>query len=63
MPSGDELVYYQLADGTTLQMWRPTEYFAIGEQIEAPVTVRVFTTKHGVTYALELDSGTIDGEF
>jgi hypothetical protein len=61
LESGVEVVYYDV-EGTTVQMYRPRDYFAIGAVIEVPVRVSLYTTKTGSRYNLVIPSPE-EGEF
>lgn len=52
-----EVVNYEVAPaGIRVRHWAPTSYWAIGQQVEVPVRVRVYQGKHGPGYVLEVPS-------
>lgn len=59
--SGREVVHY-LVSGVEVIEYGPTDYFAIGEVVEVPVTVSAYQAKNGIRYSLVLP-GKPEGEF
>jgi hypothetical protein len=61
LASGEEIVFYDLG-GLVVQQFRPQNYLAIGECVEAEVQIRAYQAKSGVRYAIELPTS-LRGEF
>lgn len=51
------MVSYEIAPaGVRVRHWAPNGYFAVGQQVEIPVRVRVFQGKGGLGHSLEVPS-------